>query len=374
MRHASLDALRGIAALIVLFHHCALSFPRDDAAWSLGAVLRAPPFSLLVDGPGAVFLFFALSGFALSASLDATTGASVRPFQYWRYALGRMLRLYPPYAVAVLASAVLYLAIQPHAIAGLSAWFNRDSWAFPVTWRLVGGELLMLDEHQYMSLLNPGWALIHILRLSLVFPLVFFALRWRPGISLALCAAFSVIANFAQTQPETPLFLKAICASGQYLISFALGGALYLARNSILRGFERWGLFALIAAFASSLVCFLLPRQLPGANIWFPTAGAVLLMSAILSSDVAKRALDAASLQWLGKISFSLYLTHIVVLLTTFHLFWGQAPAFVLVGAIIAGSLGAAVLLHVGIEKPFAAFGSRLRSRTALKVDQHQGI
>jgi peptidoglycan/LPS O-acetylase OafA/YrhL len=97
-------------------------------------------------------------------------------------------------------------------------------------------------------------------------------------------------------------------------------------------------------------------------------------MSAILSSDGAKRALEAAPLQWLGKISFSLYLTHIVVLLTMFHLFWGHASAFVLIIAIIAGSLGTAVLLHVSVEKPFAALGSRLRSRTALKVDQHQGI
>src|SRR5262249_28960194 len=145
------------------------------------------------------------------------------------------LRLYPPYAFAVLASAAACVLIQPQDVDDLSDWFNNESWALPITPQVVLGELAMLNQHQYMTLLNPGWALIHILRISLIFPLIFFALRARPLTTLAATIALSVAANWAQAQPNAPFWMKEVGGGAQYLASFALGGWIFLARESIAR-------------------------------------------------------------------------------------------------------------------------------------------
>ena len=64
----TLDAIAGLAALAVVLHHCLLTLPasaygRGGLAW----LFSATPMRLLVDGPGAVLLFFVLSGFVLAA-------------------------------------------------------------------------------------------------------------------------------------------------------------------------------------------------------------------------------------------------------------------------------------------------------------------
>lgn len=71
-RFAELEALRGIAALIVLVHHCLLGF----APQLHGLVTPLAPYSLfgtpvfaLVNGSAAVVLFFVLSGFVLTIGI-----------------------------------------------------------------------------------------------------------------------------------------------------------------------------------------------------------------------------------------------------------------------------------------------------------------
>src|ERR1035438_6360232 len=96
-RFKSLDALRGLAALVVVFHHLMLSLPdalRDD--------LRYIDLPLLMGGRFAVMLFFVLSGFVLALPYFAGTNSAYSP-----YLVRRFCRLYPPFAFAVLVSALL---------------------------------------------------------------------------------------------------------------------------------------------------------------------------------------------------------------------------------------------------------------------------
>jgi peptidoglycan/LPS O-acetylase OafA/YrhL len=89
MRLRSLDALRGIAALVVVFHHALMVFPQeatapnglsdlrnwlDPLAW-----LRWSPSRVILAGRPAVILFFILSGLVLTLPF---LGPS--PMGYWR--------------------------------------------------------------------------------------------------------------------------------------------------------------------------------------------------------------------------------------------------------------------------------------------------
>lgn len=59
-RIASLDSLRGLAALSVVVWHIATMFPFSSDPW-----FARTPFHIFGDGEEAVAIFFALSGFVL---------------------------------------------------------------------------------------------------------------------------------------------------------------------------------------------------------------------------------------------------------------------------------------------------------------------
>src|SRR5690349_12562971 len=97
-RLESLDSLRGVAAMIVVLHHCASTMPGVRAALAGTYVLRP-----LIVGPSAVSVFFVLSGMVLYGTFDGKDG-----FHYLPFLIKRVTRLYPPVVAAVLASLMLY--------------------------------------------------------------------------------------------------------------------------------------------------------------------------------------------------------------------------------------------------------------------------
>lgn len=80
-RYPWLDAVRGLAAFIVVLSHTAAFVMFDNK--ELWATAQLPPFGLLFSGHQAVIVFFVLSGFALylmceRASLTAGTFLKAR--------------------------------------------------------------------------------------------------------------------------------------------------------------------------------------------------------------------------------------------------------------------------------------------------------
>src|ERR1700719_1278320 len=93
-RIASLDSIRGLAALGVVLTHCTGVYV-DPPPWAIHL-----PLSLIFwSGHGFVLVFFALSGFVLFIPFKRGNAA------YTPYVEKRVARLYPPFVVAVLLSA-----------------------------------------------------------------------------------------------------------------------------------------------------------------------------------------------------------------------------------------------------------------------------
>ena len=72
-RDITLDAMRGIAALVVFAWHCVLAFYPEFSGY-LGATgvadsARSRFWFAMINGPGAVAFFYVLSGFVLSRIL-----------------------------------------------------------------------------------------------------------------------------------------------------------------------------------------------------------------------------------------------------------------------------------------------------------------
>jgi peptidoglycan/LPS O-acetylase OafA/YrhL len=72
-------------------------------------------------------------------------------------------------------------------------------------------------------------------------------------------------------------------------------------------------------------------------------------------------------MQFLGRISYSLYLVHGVVLLALVHVLYGEIPLVALLVAVWAVSVGLATLGEIYVERPSIALGRRLTRRTAAR-------
>ena len=361
MRFRSLDSLRGLAALAVVFHHCLLTLPasaysRDGFAW----MFTFTPLRLLADGPGAVLLFFVLSGFVLAASIETGLNPDGPKFNYGRYGAKRFLRIYPPFAAIILASAGLYLLVQPEPVMGASGWFNHQSWGYPVTSSLIAGHLLMTDQHRDMSLMNVMWSLVHELRISLIFPLVFFSLKARPVTTLAVTALLSAAANYALGHYRLDPVTQTLCGSTQYVLMFAIGALIYLRNQTLSAWVKRSGGFGAVGLVLVGAWLFYQPRNMPVVGLWTTGLAASCYVIAAFASPTLVRALSGGAALWLGKVSYSLYLVHLPILLTLVHLFSGQVPLPVLLAATLALSLVCAGLSYRWIERPAIAFGRRI--------------
>ena len=130
-RFVELDGLRGIAALVVVFHHVLLTYPAAWAIWSnapdaprsgLFWLLEKTPFYLLFSGPAAVMVFFVLSGSVLTSSYT-----KVDRGDYTSYCPKRLCRIWLPFAAALFGAAILYKLLAQRPTNALSFWFDL-SW------------------------------------------------------------------------------------------------------------------------------------------------------------------------------------------------------------------------------------------------------
>jgi peptidoglycan/LPS O-acetylase OafA/YrhL len=82
----------------------------------------------------------------------------------------------------------------------------------------------------------------------------------------------------------------------------------------------------------------------------------VLALEAPSISAVLNRAVP----QWLGRISYSVYLMHTPVLVVMFHALLGHVSLWLIVSAGIVGSLTTATLMHRFVEVPAIKLGQRV--------------
>lgn len=344
-RVESLDALRGIAALAVVFSHCSLAVP--GFRQSIDATYLLRPF---VAGGSAVYIFFILSGFVLFLSLDGR-----RQNNYTVFLVKRIMRIYPPLIIAILLSAALYVIISPVPRIDATEWLKMYSWqAFPST-KIIAGHVLLLDTPEFRGLDNVIWSLSYEIRISLAFPLIAFAVRWSWWKTVLATALLSAACLAVQPFTRPLLGVIDLLATIQYVFLFAIGAAMALKMPALSRMFER-----MPKAGAAAVVLGLV--LVSSGRMPVASAGAVFIVLACAFCRPIVRSLEFGPLIWLGRISYSLYLSHLIVLLTMVYGF----PALPLWGAVATAipiSLVVAELGFLFVERPSIWMGRRLARR-----------
>jgi peptidoglycan/LPS O-acetylase OafA/YrhL len=302
----SLDGLRGAAALAVVAYH-ALDNVKMSPSLLSGWLMS--PLGALVNGPGAVHLFFVLSGYVLAITLSRDPGAAGVP----RFYVRRLFRIQPPFMFAVLFAWVLSLDYP--VVGGLGVALTSSNPCFHTPGRLLPWALL-LPSSAYGQLL-VGWSLYVELVMSLAFPLLMFLGR---RIHALVPIGLGVLLLW-------PPVLSMHVA--RFTFDFAIGLALYLHRD----GIERWVTRLPNAAMPVFVLLGVVLLQLPFALTRFRRGTAVLeqghdadtivlmalgsgiLIAAALYLDPVRRFFSMPWARFFGRISYSLYLLHMAVIL-----------------------------------------------------------
>lgn len=355
-RLAQLDVLRGLAALVVVFNHYVQTVPepvRQLAAYPGGLMnpeawltpwpwLRATPLRLAVAGEAAVDLFFVLSGFVLMYSVTAAAQPGTLAFLVRRFC-----RVYLPFAAVILATVLAYRLFPPMPAPGSSAWLSGLLTEAAAAMARLPGHLLMTGEAADMQLNPVMWTLVHEMRVSLALPLVFLAIRrWGVPRVLLPCLVVSVLASLGMEdsisgswQATVHFFWMFVLGAGLSYHRQAIGCAL-ARRRPLLRG-------ALVG------VALLLMAS-PWSRVWsdfLMAAGAAMLIVSCLPEGRAVRAIRAPALVWLGRVSYSLYLVHLPVMIVVASL-WGDMLLLSFVLALLL-----AQLIYHGAELPSHRLG-----------------
>ena len=349
-RIGSLDGLRGLAAAIVLVHHASLIAQPwvDPAGW---AVLTQSPLKLLLAGSEAVMVFFVLSG--LVVALPA-----LRPgFSWARYYPARLVRLYVP-VIAALGAAALLVRVIPRDPSTMpdGSWM-QDAQATTVS----AGDVL-----SQMTLLRPDYPIDNVL----------WSLRWELFFSLLLPVYLWVALRVRRFAVPVAVLTVVLLFVGRtsgnaalaYLPVFLLG-TLIAVRFTDLRAWAerprvRRVLPWLAVLAGTMLIASWLARPLTAGTVaadllWaLAAAGAALLVVLAVVWPRARRALDTRPMQWLGRVSFSLYLVHAPILASLCYLL-GAAHWWLACLIGVPLSVGVAALFHVLVERQSQVLAAR---------------
>ena len=168
----------------------------------LRMALAQSPLAVLLNGQGAVQLFFVLSGFVLAGSLARSRERAPWP----QFLVRRVFRIHPPYLVAVLLALVpCVLATGPHGpTPHPRATRCRTPRARGVS-RVPG---------QAGGLLPIGWTLTVELLMSFLLPLVVLAAGVARGAMLAFACVALLSVSTAISRATRFDFALGVSASG----------------------------------------------------------------------------------------------------------------------------------------------------------------
>ncbi|MDF1813668.1 MAG: acyltransferase [Verrucomicrobiales bacterium] len=285
-----LDELRGWAALLIVFYHFTtweqVEFP---------AYIANP---LKLSGFYGVSVFYVLSGCVLSIIYGEKLGNTVSLSTFYTK---RYLRIAPLFIVILLISTLGAKIVNEDYV--------FDFWRFFLNFSLLFSWIAP-SEHMPVG----GWSIGNEIFFYSVFPLLLLLIRIRAGnvLLVLLIIAVTILVSFGLVKPDSGKefeFSKYVNPLN-HVAFFALG--MLIGRYS--KDWTRWRNFL----FPLSLVTFwILSMELTTIDLVTGWPRVILLgLTGIwcwffFTADLLRN----RPMEWLGKISYSLYLVHPIVFL-----------------------------------------------------------
>lgn len=343
-----LDGIRGVAALIVVFHHALIYFTLglytgqpQDSKFSWDIALSGKSFLLFFAGNFAVSIFFVLSGFVLSHVFLRTRSGPIALVakRYVRLTVPITAASLMSWAICVLALSIAfigpYVDIGPGFDGALANWlpalafclkeafvhatitgfsggtYNGVLWSMQV--EFIGSVCLIVIFCFAKWLTRTQEAALNV---ATGIAVLFLLLEWQSNMALF---AWGIVLYRLASVSMTPRLWKEVIAiplfvAGIYLGCMPESGARDQIMNKMLwttgLSFDQLAEKTILSPILSHF----------GGRLWVPFPfmpvtlyhcfGAVLLMGAVLLSRQLRVMFESRVCLFLGAISFGLYLTH----------------------------------------------------------------
>lgn len=344
-RFRELDGLRGIAALAVLVYH--FTGPYNSHYTTDPRPIFDFPF-----GAFGVQLFFLISGFVILMSAD-------RAKQPSDFIISRAARIYPAYWASLILALAVGFFFQLK-VAELTAWEILINFSMMQRWLLVPNAVdvywTLAVELQFYVLV---FALILVTRSRITDRVVNIVCSVWLCVSLGVAVwASPFSAGIDPQNVVTPVKILLNISIAEFGPLFCTGMLAYLSRKN-----GNPMLLMPVAGAVSVAVTILL-------NAWLDGVIIAVICTAFVLIALRPRTLwlNLRVLQWLGKISYSLYIVHSTVGYLIIRSVWpfiGRDWAILV--ALIGSALTAWVIYEIGERRSSAAmkaFLLSLRRRT----------
>jgi peptidoglycan/LPS O-acetylase OafA/YrhL len=300
-----LDGLRGIAALYVVFNHARGNLfiggvkygqIKNISLWNLKEKIYFSALQLTSLGREFVILFFILSGFSIAFSLDRAP--KIKSF-YFR----RIVRIYPPYIVALIWAYLVFkllqtiapTAIPPPSISVFSSFIGSIK------------NMLYIDNG---SLIPQFWSLKYEVLFYLLIP--FFILKKNLYFIISLLVG--ILSFFISWSNVSGVSILAQYIL-DYNIYFAVGVFCFhhydvISEKITLK--NKYLFFSIAVILLVTMVCFKFWIKYEMNKISLLIAS---LFSIILLFNFLQHNIRNGLLMFLGNLSYSIYITHFASLM-----------------------------------------------------------
>jgi peptidoglycan/LPS O-acetylase OafA/YrhL len=364
-----LDSIRGLASFAVLLNHLYLVLPM------LPLLFRYSPLKVIVNGNASVIMFFVLSGFVLFLPFMRGVAGTYRAF-----VIKRIFRIYIPYLASIVLAVLMFSLLAGGSIPGIDAWQSG------ISVKLLLEHLSLIFNTDTKAFNNVIWSLVHEMRISLFFPLIALCvmqLNWK--MILFICLLLS-LPNGLKDLFSMGYGYTTILDTMHYTSMFLIGALLAKNLETLIAIYQQWSRnrkwLILSAAFlpyaySSAIITIVLKLGLPYSIVLsdyaVTLASGIFIIYAIGSIKLSSVLLKKPMI-FLGRISYSLYLIHLIVLFSFMYLFYGTIPNEWIYLITVFVSLLLATLSWRFIEIPSIALGKKLTKVEKTELFSQQNL
>jgi len=349
-RYGYLDSLRGVAALLVLIYHALRAYERANwptMGWERFIIAISNDW--LNFGKIGVAIFFIVSGFVIPSSLREEKRHPIMAFLISRFA-----RLYPAYWLSILFALFAYATIAdtPFSISTILANFTMLQQFFGIH-NIIDVYWTLQIEIIFYGLCVALFAARALKKDStaeimawvfLIIAIIFSAIRWSSGSKIPVAVPLALFL----------MFMGFICRG--VFVDGKMGARPRAAR--LIVGFTV--IMPIISLLAYN-------RDMGFGEKWYSYTFSYFFATFFTVTSLKYFRKRLNFLEWCGRVSYSVYLFHYVIILVLVHSLknsGAQVFSPIIFTIIVAGvTLILSWLVYSFVELPFIQLGKRISAK-----------
>lgn len=249
--------------------------------------------------------------------------------------------------------------MSEYGISHLSEWFNR-SWTIESSLSLIVQHILLVGKYNTDAYNGVIWSLVHEMRISIIFPLVLMVcLRKTLRDSLLTLFSFSICSVAILFLFRSSLTLTSYMLTPHYTVLFLLGALVAKYKNNVIVFYSNRTKNEKIAWFLLAILLYMYEGLIGEIKVlnnfilrdYVVAISACLFVILSLSVSTFSSLLRNKYLLYLGKISYSLYLYHIISLFSLIYMLHEILPLPIILIFSLVFSFILAMLSYIFVEK-----------------------